>query len=168
MSTGVNGSPQTGLAPARCRTASGEGTAVPTLSPSPQDAAGRESCRRALRHGLGAGPGIQVCRAGPRSAHPGDAARGRRESVVPTEARDPMPEFALVAFGTERNQRSAPVDHHVQRWMIVHLSSAARPHSAHRTTRSEPSPLAAERGTATGFLADSPREQGEVAAALSG
>ncbi len=45
-----------------------------------------------------------------------------------------------------------PSDHHVQRSTIVHLSSASRPHSAHRTaTRSEPSPLTAERGTCADY-----------------
>jgi hypothetical protein len=85
------------------------GDSGPHLVSLAHDAAGREWCRRALRHGLDAGPGIQVCRAGFRSARRGDAARGRRECVVAIEARDPMPEFTLVAFGTERNQRSAPV-----------------------------------------------------------
>ena len=109
-------------------------------------------------------------RRGRRSGTPRQATHlssGQRR-VIKQEAssprRNPMPELLLRALRAEGQQAAAASDHHVQRSTIAHLSSASPPHSVQSTkATSDPSPLAAERGTAIDYASQTPARAGRLA-----
>ena len=110
---------------------------------------------------LGHGPG-GLTRSGQR--------RGVKRKSSPPRRTTRCPNSCSAHCGQKGSRPPQPSDHHVQRSTIAHLSSASPPHSVQSTkATSDPSPLAAERGTATGDASQTrPARPGRLAERRSG